>query len=105
MMEKLAQPGEGGGVHHTYPLSLYLPLLAKLWCIPQLRGQSHLPLFLLYPYMYSVQRTLFERNEEKKILPNTHPEHNIKDSKKLLVFQNSIGNLKPAAILIQCPNL
>jgi hypothetical protein len=43
-----------GWLVHALPLSLYLPSPAKLWCMLQLRGQIHSPLFLLYPYMYSV---------------------------------------------------
>jgi hypothetical protein len=62
MMEYLAQAGEGGGhVHHHSP---YLPSRTKLWCTIQLRGQ--IPLFLLYPYMYSVAKT--RDNREKHIL-------------------------------------
>jgi hypothetical protein len=49
MMEKSAQPGEGGGVHALL-LSLYLPSIAKLWCTLQLRWQVH------FSYFYS---TLF----------------------------------------------
>ncbi len=51
MMVKSAKPGEVGGVH-ALPPSLYLPSRAKLWC--KLRGAEILPLFLLYPYLYSV---------------------------------------------------
>ncbi len=43
---------------HAHPLSLYLPSRTKLWCTLQLRGQIHIPLFLLYPYMYSVPTTI-----------------------------------------------
>ncbi len=43
----------GWGVH-ALPLSLFLPSRAKLRRTLQLRGQMHSPLFLLYPYMYSV---------------------------------------------------
>jgi hypothetical protein len=52
IMVKSAQPGEGGGMVHAFPLSLYLPSRAKLWCTLQLRGQIRtLPLFLFFPYM------------------------------------------------------
>jgi hypothetical protein len=53
---KSAEPGEGGAV---LPLSLYLPSRAKLLrtvYTPAERADT-LPLFLLYPYMYSVGRT------------------------------------------------
>jgi hypothetical protein len=46
MMEKLAQPSEGG-VHYTYHH------VRSCGVTLQLRGQIHPP-FLLYPYMYSV---------------------------------------------------
>ncbi len=39
----------GGG-----PLSLYLPSLAKLWLYGPAERADILLLFLLYPYMYSV---------------------------------------------------
>ncbi len=51
MMEKSAQPGEGGGMH-AHPLSLYLPSRSKRWYTLQLRGQIHPFYFLLYPFMY-----------------------------------------------------
>ncbi len=54
VMEKLAQSGEGWGMH-SHPFSPYLPSSTKLWCMLQLRGQIHSPYFLLYPYMYSVE--------------------------------------------------
>ncbi len=48
MMEKIAQPGEGGqGRRH--PLALYLPSRTKLWCTLQLRGQIHSPYFYYTP--------------------------------------------------------
>jgi hypothetical protein len=37
---KLAQAGEGGGVH-AHPLSLHLPSPVKLQCALQLSGQTH----------------------------------------------------------------
>ncbi len=44
---------------HALPLSLYLPSPEKWWCTLQLRGQIYvLPLFLIYPYMYSVGITV-----------------------------------------------
>jgi hypothetical protein len=49
MMVKSAQPGEGGA---ALSLSLCLPSRAKLWC--QLLKEDTLPLFLLYPCVYSV---------------------------------------------------
>ncbi len=42
MMEKFAQPGEGGEVHAD-TLSLYLPSRTKLRCMLQLKGQIHSP--------------------------------------------------------------
>ncbi len=59
MMEKSAQPGDDGGGVHALPLSFYLPSRAKVWCYCslQLRRRIHPPLFLLYPYMYSVGST------------------------------------------------
>ncbi len=50
--------GEGAVCCALPPLSLYLPSQAKLWCKPQLRGQIHSPLFLLYPYMHSVMQKI-----------------------------------------------
>ncbi len=47
-------PGWYGCGMHAHPLSLYLPSGTELWCMLQLRGQIHSPLFLFYPYMYSV---------------------------------------------------
>jgi hypothetical protein len=41
MRVKLAQAGEGGGVH-AHPLSLDLPSPVKLQCPLQLSGQTHL---------------------------------------------------------------
>ncbi len=38
MIEKLAQAGEGGGMH-AHPLLLWLPSRTKLQCTVQLRGQ------------------------------------------------------------------
>jgi hypothetical protein len=40
-MVNSAQPGEGGRGVHAFPLSIYLPSRAKLWCTLQLRGQIH----------------------------------------------------------------
>jgi hypothetical protein len=54
--EKLAQAGGKGGGVHANPLSLYLLLRTKLWCMLQLRGQiytppiSSLPLYVLCSY-------------------------------------------------------
>ncbi len=50
-------PGWWGWGMHAHPLSLNLPSRPKLWCTPQLRGQT-LPLYLLYPYIYSVENTV-----------------------------------------------
>ncbi len=47
MMEKSAQPGEGGVYAH--PLLLYLPSCTKLWCTLHLRGQIHSPCFYSTP--------------------------------------------------------
>ncbi len=55
MMEKSAQLGEGGRGVHAHPLSLYLSSCTKLWCTLQ---TDKLPLFLPYPYMYSVLTTI-----------------------------------------------
>jgi hypothetical protein len=44
---------------HAHPPSLYLPSPAKLWCTFQL------PLFLLYPYMYSVVHSETDRQAER----------------------------------------
>jgi hypothetical protein len=52
MMVKSAQSGEGGGVH-ALPLSLNLPSGEVVVYAPAERADT-LPLFLLYPYMYSV---------------------------------------------------
>ncbi len=56
MMEKLAQAGEGGGVH-ARTLSLYLPSRTKLQCMLQLRGQIHSPYLISTP-VYSVDQFL-----------------------------------------------
>jgi hypothetical protein len=55
LMEKSAQAGQGGGCTPT-PLSPYLPLRTKFCSIrPSWEGRyRYTPLFLLYPYMYSV---------------------------------------------------
>ncbi len=59
IMEKLAQAGEGGGLH-AHPLSLQSPSRTKLQCMLQLGGQIHtLTLFHLYQYMYSVVGALY----------------------------------------------
>ncbi len=50
---KISPAWWGWGVD-ALPCSLYLPSRAKLWCTLQLRGKIHPPLFLFYPYMYSV---------------------------------------------------
>ncbi len=56
-MEKLAQPGVGGGcMPCTLPFTISTityKVVVLYWWTPQLRGQIHY-LFLLYPYMYSV---------------------------------------------------
>jgi hypothetical protein len=57
MMEKLAQPGEGGGRGrvHAHPLSLYISTITyKVVVYVPAERVDTLPLFLLYPYMYSV---------------------------------------------------
>ncbi len=54
MLVKSAQPGEGGGLN-ALPLSLYLPSRAKVAVYAPAERAVTLPLFLLYPYMYSVQ--------------------------------------------------
>jgi hypothetical protein len=56
MLVKSAQPGEGGGLN-ALPLSLYLPSRAKVVVYATAERAVTLPLFLLYPYMYSVQVT------------------------------------------------
>ncbi len=53
MRVKLAQAGEGGGVH-AHPLSLHLPSSVKLQCTLQLSGQIHQPCFISSKNMYSV---------------------------------------------------
>jgi hypothetical protein len=61
-MEKLAQPGECGV--HAQPLSLNLPSRKKWWW-----EADTLPLFLLYPYMYSADFGNFlRRNSDIKTL-------------------------------------
>ncbi len=57
MRVKLAQAGEGGRVH-SHLLPLYLPSLVQSCIVyaPAERADT-LPLFLLYPYIYSVIAT------------------------------------------------
>jgi hypothetical protein len=62
MMVKSAQPSEVGGVH-ALPLSLYLPITAKLWC--KLKGADTLPLFLLYPTLYSVVHSELRKTDRQ----------------------------------------
>jgi hypothetical protein len=51
MMVKLAQPGEGGGAGHP-PFTLSTITSKVVVYAPAERADT-LPLFLLYPYMYS----------------------------------------------------
>ncbi len=53
IMLKSAQPGGGGGVH-ALPLSLYL--LSRVVVYAPAERADTLPIFLLYPFMYSVGR-------------------------------------------------
>jgi hypothetical protein len=57
MLVKSAQPGDGGEGLNALPLSLYLPSRAKVVVYAPAERAVTLPLFLLYPYMYSVQVT------------------------------------------------
>ncbi len=52
MMEKLAQPGEGKGVQAT--LFIISTITYKVVVYAPAENADTLPLFLLYPYMYSV---------------------------------------------------
>jgi hypothetical protein len=56
MMEKLAQPGEGGGCTPTPLHYLYHHIQSCGVYAPAERADA-LPLFLLYTYMYSVVQT------------------------------------------------
>jgi len=67
IMEKLAQPSEGGLCTPT-PLPLYLPSRRKLWtlwCTLQLRGRMHspyfysTPIFTLWDLLYGASVILF----------------------------------------------
>ena len=85
MMERSAQPFEGGGGGGPRPpLLLYLPSRTKLVYAPA----DTLPLFLLYPYMYSVVSLhrvhIFTRDETGLVCLPTQLEH----SATLLVMVN-----------------
>jgi hypothetical protein len=55
MMEKLAQPGKGGGRSARPPsFTLYHPAYKVVLYAPAERAADTLPQFLLYPYMSSV---------------------------------------------------
>jgi hypothetical protein len=57
MMEKLAQAGEGGGVHaHPPPRPTFTisTITSKVVVYAPAERADTLPLFLLYPYKYSV---------------------------------------------------
>jgi hypothetical protein len=58
MMEKLAQAGEGDGVH-AHPIALYLPSWDKLWYTHLLRRQIQSPYFHSTPVctLWITQRT------------------------------------------------
>ncbi len=55
-MEKSAKPGEGGGARPP-PFTLFTITYKVVVYAPAERADT-LPLFLLYPYMYSVLTTL-----------------------------------------------
>jgi hypothetical protein len=54
MMVKSAQSGEGEGVHALPPLTLSTITSIKVVVYAPAARADTLPLFLLYPYMYSV---------------------------------------------------
>ncbi len=64
MMEKLAQSGERGGARPP-PSTIYAIMYKVVVYAPAERAET-LPLFLLYPYMYSVGKT--RENRERHIL-------------------------------------
>jgi hypothetical protein len=57
MLVKSAHPGEGGGVHHALPHFTLSIITSKFVVYAPAERAVTLPLFLLYPYMYSVQVT------------------------------------------------
>jgi len=64
MMVKSAQPGEGGGGGTPSPVTLSTIMSKVVVYAPAGRADTF-PLFLLYPFMYSVVET-------SKILNNEH---------------------------------
>ncbi len=54
MMEKLAQPDEGGGRVNSHPLFTISTITYKVVVYALAERADTLSLFLLYPYMYSV---------------------------------------------------
>ncbi len=57
MMEKSAQPGECGGCTPTLFHYIYSTITYKVVVYAPAEWADTLPLFLLYPYMYSVFET------------------------------------------------
>ncbi len=57
MMEKSAQPGEGGGVARSLPFTIST-IKYEVVVYTRAERADTLPLFLLYPYKYSVQITI-----------------------------------------------
>ncbi len=85
-----------------FPISLYLPSQAKLWCTLQLRGQRHIPLFLLYPYLYSVE--VIENSERRCTVLCTHPYFSLilsgitKETNRIGYGSGSLDSLIPCFI-------
>jgi len=63
-MEKLAQAGEGMGVH-AHSLSLYLPSRTKLCCTLQRRGKIHYPYFYCIPILCGLEIKRQEKDLNK----------------------------------------
>ncbi len=56
-MEKLAQAGEGGGGEHATPFQYIYHHIQSCGVYAPAERADTLPLFLLYPYKYSVAPT------------------------------------------------
>ncbi len=54
MMEKLAQAGDGGECTLTYFIISTITYIVVMCTLQPRRQGSYTPLFILYPYMYSV---------------------------------------------------
>ncbi len=65
MMEKLAQDGEGGRCLPTFFHYTVYNITYKVMVYAPTERADTLPLFLLYPYMYSVVNTPSQAHKSK----------------------------------------